>query len=409
MPYGLTKIETPNMVDAYNKGEQRGYDVKERKRKQPILEAMESAKLKQNAQTIEKGKNALTLQQGKIQQEAYNSADKGMDWINEQSLMLTEKGATPEQINQFRTSQTEDLYNHTAQTYGKKVADEFQNNPELMAKVAGGQQPSKNQRIEYQRFLEKGKTPEEVQKMRDMAAGLIPKSGTKGVDERVTDDPSKAKAIIDYKARTMKAKEDAKWLSKEEATLPQAEVEYIAAERKEVFDDEMQSYKDMKQGSLRLDQLEQALNSGASTGKYGQLSKWAGQYMPGVDIGSEENLIALASQYALDELSKQKGSKSDFEFLKAAETAVQQGNTKEGNALIFGRLRQNQRYAKERYNKFRDYKKDNKDIENFEETFEFSEFKSKPKLPTINSMSGYKRLKSGDQYYDSKGRLATKQ
>lgn len=71
-----------------------------------------------------------------------------------------------------------------------------------------------------------------------------------------------------------------------------------------------------------------------NTGKIAQARELMGGLIPGVKDADAEVFNSLATQFALDELSKQSGTKTDFDFQKAAETQARLGNTKEANRII---------------------------------------------------------------------------
>lgn len=71
-----------------------------------------------------------------------------------------------------------------------------------------------------------------------------------------------------------------------------------------------------------------------STGRLAAGRNLLGNILPAVKDANAEKFQSLATQFALDELSKQSGTKTDFDFQKAAETQARLGNTKEANRDI---------------------------------------------------------------------------
>jgi len=140
--------------------------------------------------------------------------------------------------------------------------------------------------------------------------------------------------------------------------------------RGDILADETNSFRNVRAQKLQLNQLEKALEA-AETGKYAQLKSFAGKYIPGVDVDNEQALQSIVTQYALSELQKQTGPKTDFDFIKAAETQVQAGNTKGANKIILDRMKENAKYAESRYEAFKKFKENRKDYENFEDTFSY--------------------------------------
>ena len=140
--------------------------------------------------------------------------------------------------------------------------------------------------------------------------------------------------------------------------------------RGNILADETKSFRDSRSKKLQLNQLENALND-SGTGKYSQLKAFAGKYLPGVDVDNEQALQSIITQYALDELRTQPGPKTDFDFIKAAETQIQAGNTKGANKIILDRMKENQKYADARWKAFSKFKGKNKNFEDFEDTFNY--------------------------------------
>jgi len=109
--------------------------------------------------------------------------------------------------------------------------------------------------------------------------------------------------------------------------------------------------------------LRTALNE-ANTGRLASARNMVGDFLPNVKDADAETFNALATQYALDELSKQSGTKTDFDFQKAAETQARLGNTKEANKAIlsiaFDRLDELE-YEERKFKEF--VKKGNKEEE----------------------------------------------
>ena len=79
--------------------------------------------------------------------------------------------------------------------------------------------------------------------------------------------------------------------------------------------------------------LQNALKA-IKTGKIAQARNMVGSFIPGVADVDTQTFISLASKYTLDELSRQSGTKTDFDFKKAEETQARLGNTAEANEAI---------------------------------------------------------------------------
>ncbi len=174
----------------------------------------------------------------------------------------------------------------------------------------------------------------------------------------------KQKLLLESNVAADTSEQDANTQAEKEAAKK------LGALRGDILADETKSFRNVRSQKLQLNQLEKALEA-ADTGKYAQLKSFAGKYMPGVDVDNEQALQSIVTQYALSELQKQTGPKTDFDFIKAAETQVQAGNTKGANKIILERMKENARYAESRYEAFKKFKKDRKDFENFEYAFSY--------------------------------------
>lgn len=174
----------------------------------------------------------------------------------------------------------------------------------------------------------------------------------------------KQKLLLESNVSADTSEQDANTLAEIEAGKK------LGSLRGDILTDETKSFRNVRSQKLQLNQLEKALEA-AETGKYAQLKSFAGKYMPWVDVDNEQALQSIVTQYALSELQKQTGPKTDFDFIKAAETQVQAGNTKGANKIILDRMRENVKYSEDRYEAFKAFKKDRKDYENFEETFSY--------------------------------------
>ena len=70
------------------------------------------------------------------------------------------------------------------------------------------------------------------------------------------------------------------------------------------------------------------------TGRLAAARNLIGGLIPGIRDANAEVFQSLATTFALDELSRQSGTKTDFDFQKAAETQSRLGNTQEANDII---------------------------------------------------------------------------
>jgi len=180
------------------------------------------------------------------------------------------------------------------------------------------------------------------------------------------------KQQIQQAGGTATAVNEAKNLADTSAATDKKSNERLGSLRGDILAEEATNFRNIKSQEIQLNQLEEALAS-ADTGKFAQLKAYLGKYAPGVNVDNEQALQSLTSSYALDELSKQSGTKTDFDFLKAAETQVQSGNTKGANKMILERLKDKTERGKDRWKRFSEFKKNNKNFEDFEDIYSYDE------------------------------------
>lgn len=77
------------------------------------------------------------------------------------------------------------------------------------------------------------------------------------------------------------------------------------------------------------------------TGKFTQAKTAIGQYIPGLDISDEQFMQSQITQFVLDTLNEQTGTKTDFDFKKAEEASAAFGKTSKANKMILDILIKN--------------------------------------------------------------------
>jgi len=163
---------------------------------------------------------------------------------------------------------------------------------------------------------------------------------------------------------------EAKGLAEIGAAANKEEQKELGKLRGEIASEETKNFRSSKSQDLQLKQLSRALDL-ASTGKYAQLRSSVGKFIPGVETANEEALQSIVTSYVMGELAKQTGPKTDFDFIKAAETQIQSGNTKAANEIILKRMKENQDYSKKRWAAWQKHKKAGKNAEDFEDSFTY--------------------------------------
>ncbi len=235
---------------------------------------------------------------------------------------------------------------------------------------ANGEPYVKYQQIEGELGGSYGRSADDEIEMARIRADI--NSQAKGNDVRSVVDAQTdtSTQVAKNQAEVTEAVETAKQNAIIAAASKKKQEEGLGVTRAKIKDDEIKKYRDARSKKLPLQQLERALEA-ASTGRYAQAKTFIGKYLPLVDIDSEQNLGSILTQYALDELRTQTGPKTDFDFVKAAETQVQAKNTKGANKLILERLKINQDYAEKRYKAWDKHIKSGKNAEDF--TFNYTD------------------------------------
>lgn len=140
----------------------------------------------------------------------------------------------------------------------------------------------------------------------------------------------------DKRQRDLQAKVDAerKILDIKNSGAPLAEQnKQLGAERAKILETTRSAGRQAVRSKSNLLRLNRALEA-ANTGRLAVARDILGDLIPNVKDVDAEVFNSLATQYALDELSRQSGTKTDFDFKKAAETQARLGNTKEANKAI---------------------------------------------------------------------------
>ena len=193
-----------------------------------------------------------------------------------------------------------------------------------------------------------------------------------------------ADAVADAVFKIEEKKTQAKNLADVGAAANKEEQKELGRLRGDIAADETKNFRASKGQDLQLKQLTNALRL-ADTGKYAQLKSFAGKYIPGVDPTDEQALTSIVTSYVMGELAKQTGPKTDFDFIKAAETQVQAGNTKGANELILKRMKENQDYSKARWKAWQKFKKSGGNAEDFEDDFQYTSVFDKDAAETPNA------------------------
>ena len=127
-----------------------------------------------------------------------------------------------------------------------------------------------------------------------------------------------------------------------------------------------------------------------------------GGLIPAVRDADAEVFKALASKFALDELAKQSGTKTDFDFQKAEETQARLGNSKEANEAIIGIALQRLEELLDEESQFKKFTKGGGDALEFE----FAIKEDAPVIggvPTITTQAEFNALPAGTEYQQENG------
>lgn len=203
----------------------------------------------------------------------------------------------------------------------------------------------------------------------------------------------KQQKIEDIKTSTAAGQEREKLLGKERADISQNIRKNATVARRS------------KSQVLR---VQRALKA-AATGRLAVARDLIGNLIPGIKDVDAEVFQSLATQFALDELSKQSGTKTDFDFQKAAETQARLGSSPEANEAILQIALDRMSELEEEENQFRKFKKGGGNAEDF--VFEppsiDEDVNGGDEPKTITTQKQFDALPSGAQFIED-GKLRTK-
>lgn len=96
---------------------------------------------------------------------------------------------------------------------------------------------------------------------------------------------------------------------------------------------------------------------GIATGKIAQVKVSLGPFIPGLDVSNEQVMQSQITQFVLDTLNQQSGTKTDFDFKKASEASASLGKTTEANKAILDILIKNLDRSIEEQKQFKSFRK----------------------------------------------------
>ena len=108
--------------------------------------------------------------------------------------------------------------------------------------------------------------------------------------------------------------------------------------------------------------------SDIKTGRIAAARDKLGGVIPGVKDANVEVFQTLVTKFALAELAKQSGTKTDFDMEKAQQTVAELGNTQEANEIIMGLMLDGFDRAENEERQLKAWEKSGKTAENFEFT-----------------------------------------
>ena len=120
------------------------------------------------------------------------------------------------------------------------------------------------------------------------------------------------------------------------------------------------------------------------TGKLAQAKSSLGSFIPGLDVSDEQVMQAQITQFVLDTLAQQSGTKTDFDFKKAEEASASLGKTTEANKAILDILIKNLDRTIEEQNQFKAFKREG----GVAEDFQFRDEESENRLNELRSRLG---------------------
>ena len=120
------------------------------------------------------------------------------------------------------------------------------------------------------------------------------------------------------------------------------------------------------------------------TGKAAQAKAVLGPYIPGLDTSDEEVMQSQITQFVLDTLNQQTGTKTDFDFKKASEASASLGKTTAANKQILDILIKNLDRTIDEQNQFKQFGKQGGKAEDFK----FSDRETEDRLNELRGKLG---------------------
>ena len=125
------------------------------------------------------------------------------------------------------------------------------------------------------------------------------------------------------------------------------------------------------------------------TGKAAQAKAVLGPFIPGLDTSDEEVMQSQITAFVLDTLSKQGGTKTDFDFLKAEEASASLGKTTAANKAILDILIKNLDRTIDEQNQFKQFGKQGGKAEDFK----FSDKETEDRLNELRGKLGLQNVR----------------
>lgn len=193
----------------------------------------------------------------------------------------------------------------------------------------------------------------------------------------------KKTAVIEAEAEGAEAVEAAKIKGKASGVAEVKEQERIGTTRGEIADNINKAAIQSRSSRPSVVAVRAALEA-IDTGKLAQAKASLGSFIPGLDVGDEQVMQAQITQFVLDTLAQQSGTKTDFDFQKAEEASASLGKTTEANKAILDILIKNLDRTIEEQNQFKSFKREG----GVAEDFQFRDEESENRLNELRSRLG---------------------
>ena len=200
------------------------------------------------------------------------------------------------------------------------------------------------------------------------AIDAIEKAEKAGAQAKIDTAKGKKTAVLETEielgGEATKVVEDAKNQAKIDAAAEVKEEGALGVSRGKIASTINEAAIEARRSRPEIAEVRQALDA-IETGRFAQAKTILGPFIPGLDISNEEVMQSQITQFVLNTLNKQTGTKTDFDFKKASEASASLGKTTAANRAILDILLGNLDRAISEQDQFKTFRKGGGKSEDF--------------------------------------------